>query len=513
MDFLGLATLTVMQRACALIRERHGMDLNLDYIPTDDPAIFELLGRGEAAGVFQVEGSGMRRYLMEMKPTAAGPRHRDDRALPPRPDRIHPALHPAHARRGAGANTATRRSSRSCARRTGSSIYQEQLMRAAIDMAGYTPSEADDLRKAVSKKNAEALKTHRAKFIAGAGKVRSIPADLAAAIFDDWEGFARYGFNKAHAADYGVICAQTAYLKAHYPVEFMTALLSVSKNEIEKVALYIADCRRMGIDVLPPDVNRSGWDFSIEEKPEGGYAIRYGLGAVKNVGEGPVNEFLREREHGGAFSSLDDLAARVDLRRVGKRALEVAREGGRAGRLGRTRGRAGHARPDPLRFRRATSARKEAGQISLFSAAPGGADGNDHARRRRARCPSGRCSTGRRNCSGLYVSDHPLSAYLEQLQNVVTHYSAELTEAVNGAHGEGGRDGHARPSVPDPAGQGDGLCHARGPAGLDRDHPLPVGVGEGQSVVKDDAVVAGGRQGRDRHRHAAGAGGIDHRRF
>jgi DNA polymerase-3 subunit alpha len=430
-DFLGLATLTVMQRACKLINERHGIDLTLGSIPTDDPAIFELLGRGETDGVFQVEGSGMRRYLMEMKPTRLenviamvalfrpGPIEfiplyiqRMHGILPV--EYRHPALEPI------------------LCETYGILIYQEQLMRAVIDMAGFTPSEADDLRKAVSKKNAESIKKHRAKFIEGSGKKLSIDPDLAAAIFDDWEGFARYGFNKAHAADYGVICAQTAYLKAHYPVEFMTALLSASKDEIEKVALYIADCRRIGIAVLPPDANRSGWDFTIEQKPEGGYAIRYGLGAVKNVGEGPVNEFLRVRAEDGAFSSLDDLAARVDLRRVGKRALEALVKVGALDTMGE-RVAVLNSLDAILSVSTSAFRAREAGQISMFASSAG-------APVETIRLAAGGTVTKRtmldweKELLGLYVSDHPLSAYLDQLQDVVTHYSAELTEPVNGAH-------------------------------------------------------------------------------
>jgi DNA polymerase-3 subunit alpha len=308
-------------------------------------------------------------------------------------------------------------------------IYQEQLMRAVIELAGFAPSEADDLRKAVSKKNADAIRKHRAKFIEGAGKQMRIPESQAADIFDDWEGFARYGFNKAHAADYGVICAQTAYLKAHYPVEFMTALLSVSKDETEKVGFYIADCRRMGIDVLPPDLGRSGWDFTIEERPKGGYAIRYGLGAVKNVGEGAVNEILVERERGGAFRTLDELAGRVDLRRVGKRALESLVKVGALDSLGE-RTAILNTLDCILSVSASHSRAKEAGQISLFSASPGGpmetitlAAGGSVPRRTML--------AWEKELLGLYVSDHPLAAYREELEQIVTHWSADLAEAAH----------------------------------------------------------------------------------
>jgi len=427
-DFLGLATLTVMQRACALIRGRHGVDLNLDTIPTDDPAVFDLLGRGEVDGVFQVEGSGMRRYLMEMKPT------RLDHVIAMialfRPGPIEHI--PNYIQRMHGAQKVEYRhpALEPILRETyGILIYQEQLMRAVIELAGFTPSEADDLRKAVSKKNADAIQKHRAKFIEGAGRVMNISASQAAEIFDDWQGFARYGFNKAHAADYGVICAQTAYLKAHYPVEFMTALLSVSKNETEKVGFYIADCRRMGIDVLPPDIGRSEWDFTIEERPQGGYAIRYGLGAVRNVGEGAVNEILVQRERGGMFASLDDLAGRVDLRRVGKRALESLVKVGALDALG-DRVAILNTLDCILSVSSSHSRAKEAGQFSLFSASPSGpmetitlaASGS---------VPRRTMLAWEKELLGLYVSDHPLSTYREDLEKIVTHLSSALAEVPN----------------------------------------------------------------------------------
>ncbi len=164
----------------------------------------------------------------------------------------------------------------------------------SCSLAGYTATEADELRKAVSKKLKEKLLKHREKFVAGAVE-HGMPEETAGEIFDDWEEFARYGFNKAHAADYGVIAVQTAYLKAHYPVEYMTALLSVNQNDTAKIALYVADCRRMGITTGAPDVNISDWDFTIEDHPDGSASIRFGLGAVKNVGHGPVDAILKGR--------------------------------------------------------------------------------------------------------------------------------------------------------------------------------------------------------------------------
>ena len=234
--------------ACDLIKQRHGIEYTLDNIPTDDPDTYALLGRGETAGVFQVEGSGMRRWLMQMKPRSLenviamvalfrpGPMdfipgyikrmHGEEKV-----EYRHPLLEPIFKET------------------YGYPVYQEQLMFAVIRLAGYTPSEADDLRKAISKKIKDKLLKHREKFIRGAAK-QQIDEVTAAAIFDDWEEFARYGFNKSHAADYGVIAVQTAFLKLHYPVEYMTALLSVTQNDNDKVALYVADSRRMGIRLI-----------------------------------------------------------------------------------------------------------------------------------------------------------------------------------------------------------------------------------------------------------------------
>ncbi|GAG52953.1 unnamed protein product, partial [marine sediment metagenome] len=200
----------------------------------------------------------------------------------------------------------------------GITVYQEQIMYTAMNLAGYSASEADNLRKAVAKKKADALQQQRKKFVSGAVQ-GGIPQNTASAIFDQWETFARYGFPKGHAADYAVICVQTAYLKTHYPLEYMTALLSVFKHDNDKVAIYIADCRRMGLDALSPDINTSGLDFEIEDRLDRPAGIRFGLGAVKNVGESAVETILKARREGDPFESLEDFARRVDLRHVGKR--------------------------------------------------------------------------------------------------------------------------------------------------------------------------------------------------
>jgi len=334
-DFLGLSTLTVMRKACQLIKEHHGVELDLHTIPTDDPAIYELLSSGEVTGVFQVEGAGMRRVLKAMQPRRfedimavislyrPGPMEYIDDFI----DRMHgrkevkyrhPALKPI------------------LEETYGIIVYQESIIRLASELAGYTPGDADTIRKAVGKKKKEELLKHREKFVAGAVE-RGIPEEIAHGIFDDIEYFARYGFNRSHASDYAVITCQTAYLKAKYPVEYMAALLSVERGNTDKVGVLVADCQRMGIQVLPPDVNRSEADFTIETvgpDARAERAIRFSLAAIKNVGEGPVEVIVKARG-GRPFRDLDDFCRRVDLRQVNRRALECLIKAGALDSFGR----------------------------------------------------------------------------------------------------------------------------------------------------------------------------------
>jgi len=425
-DFLGLATLTIMSRACELIKQRHDIILNLYNIPTDDPETYDFIGRGHTAGVFQLEGAGMTRYIVQMKPKNLANVIAMVALFRPGPMEFIPT----YIRRMHGEEQVTYRHPKMepiFKETFGIPIYQEQIMLAAIEMAGYTASEADDLRKAISKKQADSIAKHHHKFVDGA-KERGISEETANAIFEDWENFARYGFNKAHAADYGVIAVQTAYLKAHYTVEYMAALLSASKNETEKVAFYAADCRSMGIEVLPPDVNTSGFDFSIEDRPSGQPAIRFGMGAVKNVGQAPIDMIMTARAEGGEFRDLSDLAHRVDLRQVGRRPLESLVRVGAFDRLG--------ARTSLLEaldrviavstshFRALLS-----GQLSLFG---GMSQAQDEIKLAKVgKLDQREQLNWERELLGLYVTDHPLSPYLEALKRRTTHSSSGLSDAAN----------------------------------------------------------------------------------
>ena len=422
-DFLGLVTLTIMQRACDLIEQRHGIKLNLDNIPIDDKETFDFLSKGHTAGVFQLEGTGMTRFLVQMRPEnldnviamvalyRPGPldfipsyirrMHKEEPV-----EYRHPSMEPIFKET------------------FGIPVYQEQIMRAAVDLAGYTLSESDELRKAIAKKQKEKLEKHKIKFIKGAEE-RGIEHATAEGIFTDWEEFARYGFNKSHAADYGIIAVQTAYLKTHYTVEYMTALLSASKSDTAKVAAYVADSRAMGIQVLPPDINTSGWDFTIEDHEDGKASIRFGMGAVKNVGQGPVDMICQARQD-GPFTSLTDFATRVDLRQVGKRSLECLIKVGAFDRFG-SRSALLETQEQIISVSSSHFRAAQSGQLSFFGAAVG-VEEQDIVPGLAGPVNNREQLEWEKELIGLYVSDHPLSPYQTALRRRTTHFSNQLAE-------------------------------------------------------------------------------------
>ncbi len=426
-DFLGLVTLTIMSRACELIKARHGKEFNLRSIPIDDPEVFTFISQGYTSGLFQLEGTGMTRYITEMKPRELAhviamialyrpgpmqfiPQYINCLHEKEKPTYPHEALEPIFK------DT------------FGIPIYQEQIMQAAMQLAGYEPTDADSLRKAIAKKKKGQLEKHRKKFVKGAQTHSNVSKTEAEAIFKNWEDFASYGFNKSHAADYGVIAVQTGYLKYHYPIEYMTALLSAWKNETEKVAAYVAECRTMGLDVLPPDINTSGYDFEIEDRQGKDPAIRFGLGAIKNVGQNPVTLIMDARKD-GSFKDLTDFTHRVDLRQVGRRALECLIKVGGLDSFGHRR-----SLLNELERIIAVSSSyfraKEAGQLMLF----GGASSVQHGiiLREPGFVDKREELMWERELIGMYVSDHPLSPYQKTLQEKVSHFSHQRTEAAEG---------------------------------------------------------------------------------
>jgi DNA polymerase III subunit alpha len=438
LDILGLSTLTMIERSLRWIEKTSGTTLTLQSIPMDDPEAFALLCSGDVTGIFQVESEGMRRILRDMQPTEYNDINAVLALYRPGPMQFIPS----YINRKFGREPVTYHHPKLepiLAETYGIIVYQEQIIRLVADLAGYTPSEADMLRRAVGKKKKKDLDEQKSPFIAGA-VAQGIAPDLAETIYAEIESFARYGFNKAHSAAYAVITLQTAYLKAHYPAEYLAAILSVERDSLEKVGVMIAECRRLGIPVRPPDINRSEADFILEpaDNPPpvaGGksllgvhpLAIRYGLSAVKNCGAGPADAITQARGD-KPFTTIDDFAQRVDLRNVNRRSLECLIRTGAMDCLG-DRG-ALLAMVDPmiaesLRVQRA----KESGQKSFFDSTdnqygPSLVLPNEYPQillKERLK--------DERTLLGIYMSSHPLDALLLSTDSRLTPL-ASLDESI-----------------------------------------------------------------------------------
>jgi DNA polymerase-3 subunit alpha len=320
MDFLGLANLTILGRARDIIREHRGIDIDLYKIPVDDKKTFDLLAAGETAGVFQLEGAGMRRYIKDLKPTAFGDIAAMVALYRPGPMEHIPRF--IDAKHGRTPIRYPHPALENILKETyGVIVYQEQVLFIVREFAGYSLGQADIFRKAMGKKIAETMRKEKRNFINGAKK-QNYSSEVAEEVFALIEPFAGYGFPKAHAFCYALIAYQTAYLKANYPAEYITAFLTTHAGELEKTAGAVAESRRLGIEILPPDINRSQLFFSLEERPDGQSAIRFGLAAIKNVGTGAIEPIISERDKNGPFKSIEDLCRRSDLQAVNRRVLE-----------------------------------------------------------------------------------------------------------------------------------------------------------------------------------------------
>jgi DNA polymerase-3 subunit alpha len=332
MDFLGLANLTILGRAKDIIRKHHGTDIDLYNIPMDDKKTFELLSAGETAGVFQLEGAGMRRYIKDLKPTVFTDISAMVALYRPGPMEHIPRF--IDAKHGKRPITYPHTALESILKETyGVIVYQEQVLFIVREFAGYSLGQADIFRKAMGKKKAETMRKEKRNFISGAKK-KGYNAELAEEVFALIEPFAGYAFNKAHASCYALIAYQTAYLKANHPAEYITAFLTIHAGEMEKTASAAAECRRLDIEVLPPDINRSQIEFSLENNEGGKPAIRFGLAAIKNVGTGAVEPIIREREENGPFKSTEDLCRRSNLQVVNRRVMESLIKAGALDPLG-----------------------------------------------------------------------------------------------------------------------------------------------------------------------------------
>ncbi len=316
MDFLGLKTLTLLKDAVELVRLRHGIDLNPDEFPIDDELTYQLFQRGETVGIFQYESTGMQKYLRELKPTVFGDLIAMNALYRPGPLEYIPSF--VRRKNGEEEITYDLDACEEYLKETyGITVYQEQVMLLSQKLANFTKGEADVLRKAMGKKQKDVLDKMKPKFIEQANK-NGHPTAVLEKIWRDWEAFASYAFNKSHSTCYAWVAYQTAYLKAHYPAEYMAAVLSNNMNDIKQVSFFMEECRRAKIEVLGPDVNESQFKFAVNQNG----AIRFGLGAIKGVGEKPVASILEARAQGGHFKSAADFVTRVDLRVCNKRVLE-----------------------------------------------------------------------------------------------------------------------------------------------------------------------------------------------
>lgn len=362
MDFLGLRNLTIMETACRIIKRTRNIDINLDDIPMDDTKTFELFQHGDTTGVFQFESPGMRRYLKELKPTEF-----DDifaMAALYRPGPMEWIPHYIKGKRDPSSVTYLHDSFASILGKTyGVAIYQEQILQLARDFAGFTLGQADMLRKAVGKKIPALLAEQKEKFINGAVN-GGFDKTFAKEVFEKVvEPFAGYGFNKSHAVCYGLIAYQTAYLKAHFPIEFMTALLTSDANNMDRVVLEIKECLEKGIEVLPPSVNESLANFTVTGENQ----IRFGLLAIKGIGEGPVDEVIEERKLNGRFKNLADIAKRISYKVLNKKFIQSAALSGALDEFG-NRNQISESYEEISSYAKSVQEKSDKNQIDIFGA-------------------------------------------------------------------------------------------------------------------------------------------------
>jgi len=408
MDFLGLRNLTIIENTIKLVKELHGIEIDIDRLPLDDAKTYELFQRGETTGLFQFESQGMKRYLKELKPTEL----EDLIAMVAlyRPGPIE--LIPSYIRRKHGKEKIEYLHPRlePILKNTyGIGVYQEQMMQIARDLAGFTLAEADTLRKAIGKKIKKLLDEQREKLISGMQK-NGIDLRTAELIWELFPPFARYGFNRSHAACYALIAYETGYLKAHYPTEFMTSLLQAEGNDVEKIAFFVDEARAMGIEVLAPDINESFENFTQVSLRK----IRFGLGSIKNVGSNIVQAIIEERKRGGLFNSLTNFIERISHKDFNKKSLESLIKCGALDKLGE-RNQLLSNLDLILEYNRELHRTKPLGQKSLFSLTPEIQIASLRLREAEPAAKRERLAW-EKELLGLYVTEHPVQEYMEKLK-------------------------------------------------------------------------------------------------
>ena len=411
-DFLGLKTLSVLDRAVAMLADR-GVVLDLASLTLDDPAVYDLLQRGETVGVFQLESEGMRRTLASVKPTAFGDIIALVSLYRPGPMDNIPSF--GARKNGSEAIAYPHALLEPILRETyGIFVYQEQVMEAARVLAGYSLGEADLLRRAMGKKIQAEMDAQRQRFVDGCAE-RRIDARTASSLFDLIDKFAGYGFNKSHAAAYALLAYQTAWLKAHHPAEFFAASMQFELAQTEKLAIFVEDLRRTPVAVLPPCVNGGDSGFAVEQA-DGGLAVRYGLAALKGVGEKAMAGVVAERAANGPFASLDDFAARVDPQLLNKRQIEALAGAGAFDALEPDRATAFGLAEPMLALAQSSTASRASGQGGLFGAADVAVPVLARPRSGGGTWTPAERMEAEKTAFGFYLSGHPVDRYRPLIQ-------------------------------------------------------------------------------------------------
>jgi DNA polymerase-3 subunit alpha len=438
MDFLGLRTLTVIDDAVKILKHQ-GIDLDLDEVPLDDPEVFRLFCEGRTSGIFQFESRGMTDLLRRARPS----KFEDLAAFNAlyRPGALSVGMVEEYIQRKLGKRKVKYilpETEAILAETYGVIVYQEQVMLIAVAVSGFSMAEADVLRKAMGKKKIEVMAEQKEKFIAGAAK-RGVARDKAKELWEYIEPFAGYGFNKSHSVAYAMLAYKTAFLKAHYPFAFMAAMLNSELSSSDSIAKYVAECRNMGIAVLPPDINESDWAFTVV-----GNAIRFGLGGVKGVGEGAIEEVLAARRRLGRFRSLAHLACELDSRHVNRKVFESLVKAGAFDGLGVHRAALWASLDRLLEHAQRRRQEREVGQSTLFGALGGFGGGDAEGALEPAIDASLPAWDERerlryeKETLGFYLTGNPLLEHEEALSRLALQSTADLKEGFEGTATVGG---------------------------------------------------------------------------
>jgi DNA polymerase III subunit alpha len=435
MDFLGLKTLSILKDAVELIKKSRGIDIDIYNVPLDDKETYELYSRGDTTGTFQFESDGMKKYLRELKPSKFEDLIAMNALYRPGPmDYIPKFIARKHGREKVEYDVPVMEKRLNDT--YGITVYQEQVMLLSRDMAGFSRGDSDKLRKAMGKKQKDVMESLKVKFVEGCKK-NGIEEPKVLKVWSDWESFAEYAFNKSHSTCYSYVAYQTAYLKAHYPAEFMAAVLSRSLSDIKKITVFMDECKRMGIKVLGPDVNESYLTFTVNKEGN----IRFGLGAIKGVGEAAVLKIIEERDKNGNFTSIYDFIERVNLQSVNKKNIEALATAGGFDSFGITRchyfaadSKGVSFTENLLRYGNKVQSEKNATVVSLF--------GNTGTSIDKVKPEVPYCEEWstlemldrERELIGIYLSAHPLDNYkleIDSLTNATLSQFSNLQALMN----------------------------------------------------------------------------------